>query len=321
MTRKIASDSTTPPVRILAISGMHRSGSTLLTALLGGCEGVFAAGQLRTFWKRGLARNDLCGCGVRLRDCPVWTEAEQYAGGWPNRNKARAVARAGERAMSPGSLLSDRRRRFNNTWTAAHGTLLRAIIDSTGAQLIVDASLHPRYFAALGTIRGVDLRIVHLVRDSRAVAFSWTRHKPIPGVRSSPANGTRKGGAELPKLPAASAAAWWLSSNLLTEVVAWTGRPTLRVRYEDLVAEPRPTIRNVLHFAGLPPDRLPDGESHRFTPGVQHTVHGNPVRFHGGEIVVRPDMEWRDALPASARRRVTALTWPLLLRYGYSLRT
>ena len=50
---------------------------------------------------------------------------------------------------------------------------------------------------------------------------------------------------------------------------------------------------------------------------VSHTVAGNPGRLETGTIPLRLDDAWRDALPDGARRTVTALTWPLLLRYGY----
>jgi hypothetical protein len=59
----------------------------------------------------------------------------------------------------------------------------------------------------------------------------------------------------------------------------------------------------------------------RLAAGRNHTVAGNPVRLTQGEIRIRPDLEWRTGLRPSARRTVTALTWPLLLRYGFPLRT
>lgn len=55
-------------------------------------------------------------------------------------------------------------------------------------------------------------------------------------------------------------------------------------------------------------------------PARNHTVAGNPLRFERGAITVRPDVEWRAGLAPGARRLVTALTWPLLLRYGFPLR-
>ena len=50
-----------------------------------------------------------------------------------------------------------------------------------------------------------------------------------------------------------------------------------------------------------------------------HGVAGNPSRFEHGVVSVRADEAWRERLPASDRRMVTAVTAPWLLRYGYPL--
>jgi hypothetical protein len=41
------------------------------------------------------------------------------------------------------------------------------------------------------------------------------------------------------------------------------------------------------------------------------------MRFRTGQITIRQDERWRDAMPAGQQRAVTALTFPLLARYGY----
>ena len=43
-----------------------------------------------------------------------------------------------------------------------------------------------------------------------------------------------------------------------------------------------------------------------------------PMRFTTGRIRIRRDEQWRAALPPGQRRAVTALTLPLLARYGYA---
>jgi hypothetical protein len=53
---------------------------------------------------------------------------------------------------------------------------------------------------------------------------------------------------------------------------------------------------------------------------TNHTVAGNPLRFRRGDVAIEADLEWRSRLEAGPRRVVTALTWPLLLRYGFRLR-
>jgi hypothetical protein len=48
-----------------------------------------------------------------------------------------------------------------------------------------------------------------------------------------------------------------------------------------------------------------------------HTVSGNPARFLTGAVPIAASDEWRELLPASSRRIVTAITLPLLPRYRY----
>ena len=40
---------------------------------LGQVDGFFSAGELMFLWRRGLIEGRLCGCGLPVRDCDVWT--------------------------------------------------------------------------------------------------------------------------------------------------------------------------------------------------------------------------------------------------------
>jgi hypothetical protein len=51
--------------------------------------------------------------------------------------------------------------------------------------------------------------------------------------------------------------------------------------------------------------------------GANHTVAGSLVRLRQGRVSIPLDDEWTSRLPPADRRLVTALTWPLLRRYGY----
>src|SRR4028119_1802817 len=53
--------------------------------------------------------------------------------------------------------------------------LYRAIQRVSGAGVIVDSSKRFSYAVLLSLLPFGDLRVVHLVRDSRAVAYSWAR--------------------------------------------------------------------------------------------------------------------------------------------------
>jgi hypothetical protein len=94
----------------------------------------------------------------------------------------------------------------------------------------------------------------------------------------------------------------------------------LRLRYEDFVARPEASVRRIAGLVGEEPAALPFVSPAAARLGVTHSVSGNPNRFEMGAVQLRPDVEWVDRLGRSHRAVVTAVTWPLLLRYRYPLR-
>jgi hypothetical protein len=58
---------------VLYLAGSGRSGTTLISHILDQLDGVFAGGELRYVWERGLERDDFCGCGCRFSACPFWS--------------------------------------------------------------------------------------------------------------------------------------------------------------------------------------------------------------------------------------------------------
>jgi hypothetical protein len=57
---------------VLYIAGFGRSGSTVLTNLLGEADGVFAAGEVLQFWRAMSTETCICGCGRAIKECSVW---------------------------------------------------------------------------------------------------------------------------------------------------------------------------------------------------------------------------------------------------------
>jgi hypothetical protein len=125
--------------------------------------------------------------------------------------------------------------------------------------------------------------------------------------------------AYMHRQPAAVTALHWTKDNLLLDLLRVLGVPSLRLRYEALVADPAAHTRAMLRHAGADLDNqnlgfIGDGHVEL---GTNHTVAGNPMRFHQGRLELRPDDQWSRAMPRRQRLVVTAITWPLLLRYGY----
>jgi len=307
-----------PPTRVLYIAGTGRSGSTLLAAILGEVEGVFTAGELRFVWERGLLEDRLCGCGLHFGACSLWERVLVTAFGGRSRIDAASALRA-QRLRTrirhlprllvtspvPGEAAPD-----------PHGRRLErlyaAVSSATGAGVVVDSSKLPSYGWLLGTLPGVDLHVVHLVRDPREAARSWMREKPQPD-RGWP--------APMQTIGPLKSASLWLLWNTMAELLG-RGRPDrhLRVRYEDLIARPEETVRNILATVDLAGAAAPFVDERTVVLQTNHTVAGNPDRLRHGVTRLRAEGARHDGLRTRDRLLVTALTSPLLIRYGYPLR-
>ncbi len=299
--------------KVLYIVGLGRSGSTILANSLGQIDGFFSAGEICYVWRQNFIENRLCGCGRPFYECPVWTEvvAEAFPGGVDAREMMRLQA-AGARTRHIPPMLTARGTRVIEDrlgkWLHNTGRLYEAIGSVTGSRVVVDSSKEPAYGYALSRVPGVDFRVLHLIRDPRAAAYSWLKKKPQPDSE------TRE---YMHRFNPAKSAALWDAWNAAAERL-WRGDRYLMLRYEDFVADPRASFGRILEL--LDEDAAPPltGEQ-EVKLGVSHTVSGNPNRFETGSVALRHDREWTDRMRPRDRNLVTALTLPLLYRYGYPL--
>ena len=307
-------------VKVLYISGFGRSGSTVLGGVLGQIEGFFHGGELRHIWDRGLVENWLCGCGSPFGECDFWNRVFQDAFEEVEHVDAPEMIRLREAScrthhvplMLTGAglrVLSARAGSYMENLERLYRTIQR----QAGSRLIVDSSKYPSYGYLLSTIPGIDLYVVHLVRDPRAVTYSWRRKRVQTG-----AGGGQSSPSYMRQYNPLGSALRWGVRNVATEML-WK-RSTdrcLTLRYEDFVARPQETLKAVLNMVGEDEASLPFVSARGVEMDVGHTISGNPSRFRTGAVELRPDDEWRTSIRKGDRRMVTALTLPLLSRYGY----
>jgi len=311
-----------PGAPVLYVGGSGRSGSTLLDRMLAAVPGFCSVGEIEYIWRRGLQRDDRCGCGARFSECPFWTQVGQAAfGGWDQIDTARVVSlsQAVDRhrhldrlagLRGPGPLAGPLAE-----YTELTGRLYQAVREVSGADVIVDSSKNLSYALLVRRVPGVDLRLAHLVRRSHGVAYSWSRRVRKPSV----GDGTEFMSVRSP----AWSVGFWLTDNVLFELLGRSLDRATFVRYEDLVENPRAVLLRLIADLDLPAADLSLG----FLAGDQaelplsHGISGNPMRSRQGQIVVRADEEWRTAMSLAQRAAITAATWPLLRRYGYPATT
>jgi hypothetical protein len=318
--------------RVLYLGGLGRSGTTLLERLLGELPGAVSLGEVAHLWERGVVDGERCGCGKAFHDCAFWNEAGRRAfGGWDHFDveRLRALRATVDRtryipALARRRLPAATRGRLD-AYVSHYVRLYRAVAELSGARVVIDSSKHAslafclRWAAAdlrPGAGGPLDLRVLHVVRDSRAVAYSWTKKVRRPEAMA---------GSEefMAQWSPAKAAAYWNAENGAFALLARRGVPTMRVRYEEFLRTPVPSLRRIAEFAGVTADDAAmaflavadGGVTARLS--ANHSASGNPMRFQTGPILLRRDDTWRTRLAPADRRRVTALTYPLLRRYGY----
>ncbi|MEO8477317.1 MAG: sulfotransferase [Actinomycetota bacterium] len=306
------------PTRVAYVGGWGRSGSTLLDRILGRVEGFVSVGELRMIWRRGLVGNATCGCGSAFRDCPFWIEVGDRAfGGWDQvdvddvMRLRNSLDRGWSTLVLASPVLPGSWRARLARYESYLAPLYSSIADVAGASVVVDSSKLPSHAFILRRMDGVDPRVIHLVRDPRGVAYSWQKD-----VVKDPNTGEKM----IVYRPWSAAARYDLY-NAMTSFLRTAGVPYLRVRYEDLVAEPEATVRRIVtHVRPEDPLDLSFIDGGNVAMGVDHTVGGNPMRFSQGAMQIRRDESWRTELPAGDRRWVSALTAPWRARYGYPTR-
>ena len=307
-----------PLPTVVFIAGSGRSGSTLLERLLGTLPGFVNVGEINDVFRPAAKYDEKCGCSEAFSACPFWTAVGERAfGGWTHElvTEARALQRAVARqrylpqllapGLGNGQFRSDLAR-----FAELYARLYRAVLAESGARVVVDAS--KRAAQAMALARGVDIRLVHLVRDARGVSFSWAK----PNVARPHGHGAR---ATMPSyLPQDTAARWVflqgqiaLARRLVTSSVL--------VRYEDLVAFPARTLVRTAEGLGLPvsPADLAAVDGSRVDLPVSHGLSGNPSRFKTGPQTLTLDEQWRRDMSRWDRATTTAIAAGPLTRYHY----
>lgn len=311
---------TDKPVKVLYVAGLGRSGSTILANTLGQVEGFFSGGELNFIWKHALIEDRLCGCGKPASECEFWGRVFGEEFGGQDEGLAREMMRLqhlGARTRHIPQMLTERGRRkirerlgkfLDNT-----GRLYRTIQSVSGSRVVVDTSKEPAYGYALGMVPGIDLHVLHLVRDPRAAAYSWAKKKPQPDSEEREFMHR--------KTPAQSAVLWDAWNAAIEALWRKTPEKYLRLRYEDFIADPRGSFERILKLVGEEDAELPLVGGNQVKLGISHTVSGNPNRFDTGAVELKSDEAWTRKMTSRDQKLVTGLTLPLLPRYGYPVGT
>ncbi len=303
-------------IKVLYITGWGRSGSTILSNILGQIDGFFAVGELRDIWKRGLIENRLCGCGLPFQECKTWQWIIEDMYRYDNKidpTECNHMTFRFTRTMRIFRFIA-----MGSKWNRdpelvdylkTLESLYKAIAHITKCHVIVDSSKFPLYGAMLKLIHSLDVHIVHLVRDPRAVAYSWMQPKKLMDTDET---------EYMPFIGPAFSTIWWMGWNLIASYLGRLEKEKYYfVKYKDLVQQPYSVINDVLKMVDEPGRDLPFENENIVHIERVHTISGNPVRFNVGKVSIKLDARWRSEMSVYLKFLISLLSFPLLTHYRY----
>ena len=280
-------------IKVLYIAGSNRCGSTLLARLLGELPGFVAIGEGLLHFFGGTSRSHVpCGCGVSVHACSFWNEIQRPVAEVPFGARWLRLRRI--------PLLGSYHRLYpqqTSELISSVTNFYQMIAQRSGAEVIVDSSKNPLHARLLLWVPNVDLHVVYMVRDPRSVVASSRQPKEW-----------------IPRTSSLRAAERWLLVSLGCEYLRTCAPKWRALRYEDFVKAPRRTTLQIAADLGCNLSEDSFVTESMVELGPQHMLGSNPDKLKRGPTIIAEksaDLPWRN------RALVSALTAPLLRRYGY----
>ncbi len=303
--------------KVIYIGGWGRSGSSLLANILGSSPKTASVGEVRYLWDRGIVENKRCGCGEDFGDCGFWQQVLTRVGIEPRPSVAKRYTELIGSGATLDQLIAmltgggNRYRKDRHQEVTKLDGIYQAAGEIAGVNIIVDASKTPPYALNLLTNKNIDLYFIHLIRDPRAVAFSWARKRA-----------TREMDNELlPQYSSLKSGIYWAGFNVLGMLFRWRKRANyLQVRYEDFCEDPRGTTDQIFAHCGEYDTQIRWHGNRELEVSAQHSISGNPSRFNIGKVAIKPDSAWQEQMATRERRTVTAICASLFPWFGYKIR-
>ncbi len=324
-------------VRLAYILAASHSGSTLLSLLLGSHPQIATVGEMKlSATAIGDVARYRCSCGEAIQECSFWRTVRE-------RMVAKGfdfdLAQAGTDYRAMGSrytrhllgpmyrggfpeILRELALGLSATWRKQlpeihrrNAAFASVICEIKAAKVVIDSSKVGLRLKYLLRNPDLEVRVIRLVRDGRAVALTYMNPAQFADAKEPARRGGGMGGeGRAERLPMAQAAWEWRRCMEEAENLMRSLPPSqwIEVRYEDYCKAPDLTLRRLQQFLGVEPV----GQPGEFRAVVQHVV-GNGMRLDtASEICL--DERWRAELTPEELHAFDHIAGRMNRRLGYA---
>lgn len=294
------------------LSAASHSGSTLLAMLLNSHPDICTVGELKLS-NLGDLKAYRCSCRELISDCDFWRElgermsedgsrfdlgnAGTHLADIPSPYVARLLrplhrGKVAERVRDMMLSLSPVWRKEIVDWRARNRRLIHAVCDVSNSRVVVDSSKVGIRLKYLLGVPDIDVRVLRVVRDGRAVALTYMDAFRFADASDPKLRGGGTGAQDHGNRSMTDAATEWRRSNEEAKSIqrSLPEHQYLQIRYEDLCNNVGEVLGQITDFLGLERD-----DKYLHFKDVEHHVVGNGMRLDGSSEVVLDD-RWRSVL-------------------------
>lgn len=301
---------------MIYLLGYSRSGSTLIEDIISKELSVSSLGEVKYFIERGLVWKESCSCGKNVNDCQLWshvlTEFNRHS---PNgrytlyelQHYANLVEKFESTRWFIKNFLFTKNKQLQeylDTQMKVNTSIEIALNQSN----YIDSSKMPARLFWLDRISPKKPRVIFVVRDPRAVAWSCGRK-----IKRNEANlSLNRRLEEMPRFGFFSAILRWaLNTTISLAVLKLTKSPCITIKYEDFVNDKASAVNAISIFI--------NGDQQQTNSICMngHSISGNPRRLTGGLKNIKPDEEWKYMLPKWKRVCSYVALFPFMFLFKY----
>lgn len=271
---KSQTDPVNPFPDILYIMGTGRSGTTILEILLSNNPGIFGVGEVTHIFQDGFIDDEICSCGKPTSVCEYWSSVRQQCA-WKEADISKLnqlfvdIAWHTQFPKVAFGLVSRKKR---DLFSKTNECLFQSSSDISGANIVVDSSKYAGRALELARAFPKNVKIICLTRSPAGLVKAF---KKTDAAEQKPKS-------------LSGTLYYYLYTLACFRVVAWILKSRiLRIRYEDMIANPDQTLCRIESWAGIDLSKTKNILKEKQWLNAGHIVTGNRLR-RKGRVKFRP---------------------------------